>query len=178
MRRYGCFRRFLGHHEEAAMPPVLHKQKHAVDGDGHDERNTIWNVERSVPAWHGVVRQDETQHGEREDHHEEGVGALEIVGLFAVAQPAEQQRETHETIEHEHDDGKHRVARERRLVRAGGHDEGHHATSSPVIVSVSSSVPAGSPSRCATTSAWRTIATAATRITPQMITNRRINSAG
>ena len=52
------------------------------------------------------------------------------------------------------------------------------ATSSPVIVSVRRSVPAGSPSRWATTSAWRTIATADARMTPQMITSTGINNTG
>jgi hypothetical protein len=50
------------------------------------------------------------------------------------------------------------------------------ATSKPVIARVRSSVPAGSPSRCASTSAWRTMAMAAAKMTPQMTASRMTNN--
>ena len=51
-------------------------------------------------------------------------------------------------------------------------------TSNPVIVSVSSNVPKGSPSRWASSSACRTMAMAAVRMTAQITTSSTTNSTG
>ncbi len=121
------FRRLLRGHEKSAMPPVLHKQENSVDAHGHHrEKHHLKFRERRPRRRLRVVRQDEAQHGERQDHHQKRVRALQIVALLVVAEAAEQQGQPQKTVQHQHDHGKHRVARERGLVRAGGHHERHH----------------------------------------------------
>ena len=72
----------------------------------------------------GVVWEDEAKDSEREDHHEEGVGTVEIVGLLVVPDSSEEKGDAHETVHHEHDDGEHGIASEGGFGFAARHDEG------------------------------------------------------
>ena len=71
----------------------------------------------------GVVWEDEAEDGEREDHHEESVGTVEIVGLLVVPDSSEEKGDAHEPVHHEHDHGEHGIAGEGGFGFAARHDE-------------------------------------------------------
>jgi hypothetical protein len=124
--------RFSGQHKEAAMPSILDIQEHGIDGDGHQgEKYHLKRRERRPRSRARVIGHDQTEHGQRQDHHEKGIGAVEIVVLFAKAQTAKQQGETNEPIEHQHDHRKHRIAGKGRLFHTRGHHEGDHCHLQP-----------------------------------------------
>ena len=77
-----------------------------------------------------------------------------VKALLVMARAAPQQAEPDDPVAHDHHGGKHRVAREPR-VSAGAAimTETISATSMTVTARASTSVPNGSPVRCATTSA-------------------------
>ena len=76
------------------MTTILDIQENGINANGHDgEEHHLKRRERRPWSGARVVWQDETQHGERENHHEKGIGALKIVMLFLVAETAKHQRQ-------------------------------------------------------------------------------------
>ena len=71
----------------------------------------------------GVVWEDEAEDREREDHHEESVGTVEIVGLLVMPDSSEEKGDAHEPVHHEHDHGEHGIASEGGFGFAARHDE-------------------------------------------------------
>ena len=62
------------------MPHVLDEQENAVDANRHHRKEDHLKLRERRPL-RGVreIRQHETQHRERQDHHEKCVRALQIV---------------------------------------------------------------------------------------------------
>ena len=75
---------------------------------------------------HGEARQNQSEHGDRQDHGQERVRPVNVVRLLVVTQPAEQETVAHETVQHDHHDGEHGVASQRRLPVARVHDRRDH----------------------------------------------------
>ncbi len=109
--------------EEVAVPAGLEQEEDAVEHHRqHRERHRLERRQRAVRGRGGEVRDDERDGGERDDRRQIGAGPVEVVVLAVVAQAAEDQPEPDETVHHDHDDGEHRVAPERR----GGLGPEHH----------------------------------------------------
>ncbi len=115
-------------HEELAVPHRLDDNEDRIknEGTGGDKdclhAGQVWARHRG-----GEIRQDEAEDRERHDGAEVSVRAFEIVALLAMAQAAEEEREPDQTIERDHEDGKHHVARKGGIVRAMQHrGRDHH----------------------------------------------------
>ena len=104
-------------------------------------RNTACSGESVGPGVDGEARQHQAEHRERQDDGEEGVRALQVVGLLVVAQSADQQRQADHAVQHDHHHGEHRVAGERGHVGPVNMTAAIIIISMPLIASVSTSVP-------------------------------------
>ena len=84
----------LGHHKKTPVPAILDKQEHGINAHGHEgKKHHLEYRERRARGGARVVGEDEPQHGKRKNHHEKGVGALEVVLLFLMAKAAQHQGE-------------------------------------------------------------------------------------
>ena len=108
------------------------------------------------------ARQHERQRRQRDQRGERRGRALEAERLLVVAEAADQQAQADHAVADDHDRREDRVARQRRLVGAAGE---HHRDDQRDLDhrdrEARISVPNGSPTRCATTSAWCTAASTA-----------------
>lgn len=85
---------------------------------------------------------------------ERGADAMQAERLFSELPAPEQQAQPEKTIHDDHDGGKHRISGERRgRLAPETISDTINATSSSVTTNARTSVPNGSPTRCATTSA-------------------------
>ena len=107
----------------------LHRQEHAVERERqHRDGDGLRRRQRRPRRHDGEVRQDQREDRERDHDRQEGAGARQVVALLVMPQAAEQQAQPDRAVEHEHDDGEHGVAGDRRARRAGrdrGDDERH-----------------------------------------------------
>ena len=118
--------RFL---EEVLVPSDLNQQKGDVDEQRDDDDAGCLNVRHaSARGCLRIVGEDEAEHAQRDDHREVSGGALEIVSLLAVAQPAQEQCQTAGEVDHDHVGAEQRIAPDRRPGVAGQHgDADQHA---------------------------------------------------
>src|SRR4030095_809771 len=97
-RMLGCGLFYI--QEIAAMSQGLDEQKNRVKQQRHRrEENFLfggkgWAAGRSSKIW-----QHQTEHSQGHDYVEISIDTLDIVMLFAISQPAKQQRHAHKAIE-------------------------------------------------------------------------------
>jgi hypothetical protein len=102
---------FHSQHEVPAMPPGLYAEEGGVEAHAHQpEEGLLGSGEGGAGGGLGVIRRDETEHRQRNDHAQVGIRTLEIVELLPVAPGPEQERCARHPVEHDHDDREQGVA--------------------------------------------------------------------
>ena len=121
-RRVDDARRFG---EVLAVPHGLHGEEGRVEKHSHQgEDQPLGERQRRVGGRGREPRQNQGQRRQRDEDAQIGARALQVEALLAVLEPADEERKPDHAVEHDDEDGEHRVARQRRVRSAMQHDGG------------------------------------------------------
>src|SRR6516164_7964816 len=99
--------------EVATMSKRLDEQESRVKQQRHrHEKDFLFGRKRWAAGRSSKIWQHQTEHSQRHDNIEISVDTLDVVMLFAISQPAKQQRQAHKAVESDHDHGKDGIAPE------------------------------------------------------------------
>ena len=109
------------------MPHGLQGEEDRIEHDGgRREQHRLPEVQCALERRRKrAVGQDERNGRERNEHREIGARSFKVVLLLNVQEPAGQQASPDHAVHHDHDDGEHRVARQRRVGHAFEHHRGN-----------------------------------------------------
>src|ERR1700758_3882341 len=112
-------RGFFCIHEVATVSKRLDEQKSRVQQQRRRrEKDFLFGRKRWATGRGSKIWQHQTKHSQGHDDVEVSIDTLDVVMLFAISQPAKQQRYAHKAVERDHDHSEDCIASERRIIRA------------------------------------------------------------
>src|SRR5215468_11617520 len=102
-RMFGC-RGFSCLDKIATVSKRLDEQESRVEQQRHrHEKDFLFGRKRWAAGRSSKIWQHQTEYGQGHDDVDVSVDALDVVMLFAISQPAKQQRQAHKAVERDHD---------------------------------------------------------------------------